>query len=75
MENGQEVGGRQRSEAELYEQGYKKACPYEGDDTGEKEWREYATCFVEELMPAPQPEPDPDEITDSEALAIITAGI
>ena len=75
VENGQEVGGRQRSEAELYTAGYKKACPYEGEETGEKEWREYAACFVEELVPEPQPEPDPEELTDSEALAIITEGL
>ena len=61
MENGQEVGGRQRSEAELYQQGYKKACPYEGEAPGETQWVEYTNCFVEELVPTPEPEPKPQE--------------
>ena len=73
VENGQEVGGRQRSEAELLAAGYKKACPCDGE--GEKEWREWPTCFVEELVPAPEPDPDPDELTAEDALQIITEGL
>ena len=43
VEGGMEVGG-QRSEAALYADGYKKACPtYDGQG----EWREYPTCWVQ----------------------------
>ena len=52
VEKGKEVGGRQRSEAELYASGYKKACPCEGE--GEKTWREFPTCFVEEIVYSPE---------------------
>ena len=43
VEDGKEIGG-QRSEAELYNEGYKKAC--ENPDGGE--WKEYPTCLVQE---------------------------
>lgn len=71
-EGGKEVNG-ERTEAELYAEGYKKACltPKEHDDDTEV-WHEYATCLVQEWRPAQQDEPETDEIPDAEALAIIT---
>lgn len=45
VENGLEVDGL-RTEQELYNDGYKKACLYYGDC--KTTWTEYPTCFVEE---------------------------
>ena len=47
VEDGMEVNGT-RTEQDLYNDGYKKACLYYGD--GKTEWIEYPTCFVEELI-------------------------
>lgn len=76
VEGGKEIGG-QRSVDELLKVGYKMACPYIGPDEGEKVWKEYPTCIVEEPVPVKEeePEPDPDEISAEEALNIITEGI
>ncbi len=73
VEGGVETGGKHRTEGELYSLGYKKACltPKEHDDDTEV-WHEYATCLVQEWVPAPQDEPETDEIPDAEALDIIT---
>lgn len=74
VENGIEVNG-ERTEAELYNLGYKKACL--ADTTNPTRWVEYPTCIVEEEIPQeePEPEPDPDAITAEEALEIITGGM
>jgi len=75
VENGIEVTRRKakRTEAELYALGYKKACftPKENEDDTEV-WHEYATCLIQEWVPAMQDEPETDEIPDAEALDIIT---
>ena len=73
-EDGQEVGGN-RSEQELLADGWKPAC--EGE--GEGEWVEYPACFVWVNTPAneePEEEQTPadGELSDSEALNIITGG-
>ena len=73
VEDGVEVGGS-RTEAELYADGYKKACLMDSPsgDAVEK-WTEYPTCWVQS-WDEPMPEPDPDEITPEEALEIIIGG-
>lgn len=50
VENGEEITREKtkRTEAELYSDGYKKACPSE-DGTGE--WSEYPTCLVQISAP------------------------
>ena len=75
VEGGKEFGG-QRTEAQLIADGFKTACPYLGSEDGEKEWKDYGTCIVEELVPEAEPEPevDPDEISAEEALDIIVGG-
>lgn len=45
VEDGHEVGG-DRTEEQLYLEGYKKACEYHGE-AQETEWVEYPTCWVE----------------------------
>lgn len=45
VEDGHEVGG-DRTEQQLYDDGYKKACLYHGE-AQETEWVEYPTCWVE----------------------------
>lgn len=55
VENGKEVNGN-RTEEQLYAEGYKKACPYMGNEQGERVWVEYPRCWVEELIPEPMPE-------------------
>lgn len=70
-ENGIEVGGS-RTVEELYADGYKDLC--EVEKSSEKailSWQEFDTCFVQ-IWNEPEVEPDPDEISDSEALDIIT---
>lgn len=72
-ENGTEVGGS-RTVEELYADGYKDVCEVErpSEDSVES-WQEYETCFIQ-VWNEPETEPDPDEISDSEALSIITQG-
>lgn len=68
VEDGHEVGG-DRTEHQLYADGYKKAC---GDGQGDGEWVEHPTCFV---WVERQEEPEPqEEFTDEEALNIIMGG-
>lgn len=74
VENGREVGGKQRNEDQLYAAGYKKACPYMGDEPGDKVWREYPWCLVEEIAVPEEAPIDPDELTAEEALNIIIGG-
>lgn len=72
-EHGKEVGGN-RTVEELYVDGYKDVCEVERpseDSIGS--WQEFETCFIQ-VWNEPEPEPDPDEITDEEALSIITKG-
>ena len=69
VENGREVG-----EDQLYAAGYKKACPYMGDEPGDKVWREYPWCLVEEIAVLEEAPIDPDELTAEEALNIIIGG-
>ena len=70
VENGHEVNG-ERTEEQLYAEGYKKACVNTENDG---EWVEYPTCFVFiEKTQAPEPLQE-DEITSQEALDIITGG-
>ena len=62
VENGVEVTKKKekRTEDELYADGYKKACPMEGE--GEYFWKEYPTCFVQEWTGLPEDtEPEPEE--------------
>lgn len=69
-EGGHEVGGV-RTEEELRQDGFKNACLVEKpSETAVESWQEYEDCFVqvwEEVEPV-----DEDEITDAEALQIIT---
>lgn len=48
VEDGMEIGGQRRSEAKLYELGYKKACltPRPSEDA-EEEWEDCGTCLVQ----------------------------
>lgn len=70
-ENGIEVGGS-RTVEELYADGYKDLCEVEKpSETSVLSWQEFDTCFVQ-IWNEPEVEPDPDEISDSEALDIIT---
>ena len=69
VEDGHEVGGN-RTEQQLYDLGYKKAC---GDGHGNGDWVEYPTCFVW-VERQEEPQPQEDEITAEEALDIITGG-
>ena len=70
-ENGIEVGGS-RTVEELHADGYKDVCEVERpSETAELSWQEFDTCFVQ-IWNEPEVEPDPDEISDSEALDIIT---
>ena len=72
-EQGVEVGGNRTIE-ELYADGCKDVCEVERPDGAAVElWQEFDTCFVQ-TWTEPEPEPDPDEISDSEALQIITQG-
>lgn len=68
-EGGHEVNGN-RTEEELRADGYKNACMVERpSETAVETWQEYNDCYVQvwEEQPA-----DDGEISDSEALAIIT---
>lgn len=71
-EGGHEVGG-ERTEEELRQEGYKNACLVEKpSEEATESWQEYEDCFVQVWE---EPEPvDEDEITDAEALQIITEG-
>lgn len=70
-ENGHEVNGS-RTEAELREDGYKNACMVERpSETATETWKEYEDCYVQVWQ---EQEEQSDEITDSEALQIITQG-
>lgn len=77
VEGGVEVTRKKkkRTEAELYQEGYKKAClTPRAQDTDTEKWSEYPTCFVQEWKPAPQEEQPADEISAEEALEIIMGG-
>lgn len=68
-EGGQEVGGV-RTEEELRQGGYKNACLVEKpSETATETWQEFPDCFVQVWE---EQEVLADEITDSEALNIIT---
>lgn len=68
-ENGHEINGG-RTEAELREDGYKNACMVERpSETAVETWQEYNDCYVQVWEEQPT---DDGEISDSEALAIIT---
>ena len=70
-ENGMEVGGT-RTVEELYADGYNDACEVERpSETAVESWQEFDACFVQ-TWNEPEPEPDPEEISDSDALDIIT---
>ena len=73
VENGIEVTRRKakRTEAELYQAGYKKACltPKENEDDTEV-WYDNPTCIVQEWIPAAHEEPA-GEISAEEALDIL----
>lgn len=72
-EQGKEVGDS-RTVEELYADGYKDVCEVEkpSEDSVES-WQEFESCFIQ-VWNEPETEPDPDEISDSEALNIITKG-
>lgn len=68
-ENGHEVNGN-RTEEELREAGYKNACMVErASETAVETWQEYEDCYVQVWE---EPSAETDEISDEEALAIIT---
>ena len=70
-ENGKEVGGS-RTVEQLYVDGYKDVCEVEKpSETSVMSYQEFETCFIQ-VWNKPEAEPDPDEISDSEALDIIT---
>jgi len=72
-ENGREVGGN-RTVGELYADGYKDVCEVaKPSESSVESWQEFETCFIQ-VWNEPEPEPDPDEISDSDALRIITQG-
>lgn len=70
-EGGYEVGGRHRKEVTLRNAGFKNACLVEkpSEDAIET-WQEFPDCFVQVWEEAESV--DEDEITDAEALQIIT---
>lgn len=71
-EGGHEVGGN-RTEEELRQGGYKNACLVEKpSETAVESWQEYEDCFVQ--VWEDQGPVEEDEITDAEALQIITEG-
>ena len=60
-ENGQEVGGT-RTEEQLYNEGFKKAClTPRGSETDTEQWNEYPTCIVQTWIPEPTEEPFEEE--------------
>lgn len=70
-ENGKEVGGNRTLE-ELYAQGYKNVCLVEKpSETATCTYEDYGTCFVQVWH---EEEEQGDEISDTEALNIITQG-
>lgn len=70
-ENGKEVGGNRTLE-ELYAQGYKDVCEVaQPSETATCTYDDYNTCFVQVWHEEPE---QSDEITDTEALNIITQG-
>lgn len=70
-ENGKEVSG-ERTLEELYAQGYKNVCLVEKpSETATCTYDEYQDCFVQVWHEEEEPT---GEITDSEALNIITQG-
>lgn len=70
-ENGKEVSG-ERTLEELYAQGYKNVCLVEKpSETATCTYDEYGDCFVQVWQEEPE---QSDEITDTEALQIITQG-
>lgn len=72
-EHGVEVGGS-RTVEQLYADGYKDVCVVERpSETAILSYQEFESCFIQ-VWNEPEPEPDPDEISDSEALSIITQG-
>ena len=72
-ENGKEVGGS-RTVEELYADGYKDVCEVtKPSEDSVESWQEFESCFIQ-VWNEPTAEPDPDEISDSEALSIITQG-
>ena len=72
-EDGKEVGGS-RTVEELYADGYKDVCEVaKPSEDSVESWQEFESCFIQ-VWNEPETEPDPDEISDSEALNIITKG-
>ena len=70
-EHGVEVGGS-RTVEDLYADGYKDVCEVaKPSESSVESWQEFETCFIQ-VWNEPEAEPDPNEISDSEALDIIT---
>ena len=70
-ENGKEVNG-ERTVEELYALGYKDVCEVEQpSETATCTYDDYGTCFVQVWHEEEEPT---DEISDTEALQIITQG-
>lgn len=68
-ENGKEVSG-ERTLDELYAQGYKNVCEVaRPSESATLTYQEYDTCFVQVWHQEPE---QSDEISDTEALNIIT---
>lgn len=71
VEDGHEVGG-DRTEQQLYDDGYKKACLTEKpSETATEEWNEYPSCWVQSWN---EPQEEQEDFTDEEALDIIMGG-
>ena len=63
------VGGK-RTEAQLYAEGYKKACTAPEISGATEVWHDYPNCLVQEWV-LPDPEEPEGDITAQEALDII----